>query len=317
VLFYFFDYRRGKEKAEEERKRDQDRKRNLKKAILSALKREIEMNWRYLRNSPSSLVYHPEYYDPTRQIFKVYRDDAIVWALRTVESDVSSDTDLAHSLLAVSQAVQFVNQQIDELMAFRFGSPDQLARASRIVENTPNALANFASDDTSIPVHRRPWFMELARRNWAIVNEGYWYRLLPTLVVARPYLDKALEEIGLEPLEMPNLEKVLDMLAFAATQAASTSGSPLVGFDEAVGRITEETKEENDMTYHVYENWTVHKAKVHFSDCSFCNNGKGIHPDAGTNNGRWLGPFPTLDEALHAAQATGEPVSKCKFCGPQ
>lgn len=70
------------------------------------------------------------------------------------------------------------------------------------------------------------------------------------------------------------------------------------------------------MTYHIYENWTVHKAKVHFSDCSFCNNGKGIHPNAGPNNGRWLGPFATLDEALQAAQATGEPVSKCKFCRP-
>lgn len=70
------------------------------------------------------------------------------------------------------------------------------------------------------------------------------------------------------------------------------------------------------MTYHVYQNWTVHKAKVHFSDCSFCNNAKGIHPDAGPNNGRWLGPFATLYEALQVAQATGEPVSKCRFCRP-
>ena len=118
---------------------------------------------------------------------------------------------------------------------------------------------------------------------------------------------------------MPNLEKVLDMLADAATQAAIASGSPSVGFEEAVGRITGETKEEKEeesMTYHIYQSWTVHKARVHFSDRGFCNNGKGIHPDAGTNNGRWLGPFPTLDEALHAAQATGEPVSKCRFCRP-
>lgn len=71
------------------------------------------------------------------------------------------------------------------------------------------------------------------------------------------------------------------------------------------------------MTYHVYENWTVHKARVHFSDCSFCNDGKGIHPDAGPSNGRWHGPFATLGEALQVAQATGEPVSECKFCRPQ
>lgn len=76
-------------------------------------------------------------------------------------------------------------------------------------------------------------------------------------------------------------------------------------------------RKKTTVTYHVYENWTVHKAKVHFSDCSFCNNGKGIHPDAGSYNGRWHGPFATLHEALQVAQATGEPVSKCKFCRPQ
>jgi len=71
------------------------------------------------------------------------------------------------------------------------------------------------------------------------------------------------------------------------------------------------------MTYHVYENWTVHKARVHFSDCRFCNDGKGIHPNAGPDNGRWHGPFPTLDEALQLARLTGRPASKCKWCRPQ
>jgi len=242
-----------------------------------------------------------------------------MWTLGEVETDILLDYGLAQSLLAVSQAVRFLNQQIDELMAFRFGDPNKLARASLYVSNNPQSPRQFVLDETKIPAKHRAWFRELALRNWAIVNEGYWGRLLFTLVVAQPHLDKALEEIGLEPLEMPNLEKVLDMLADAATQAAIASGSPSVGFEEAVGRITGETKEEKEeesMTYHIYQSWTVHKARVHFSDRGFCNNGKGIHPDAGTNNGRWLGPFPTLDEALHAAQATGEPVSKCRFCRP-
>lgn len=317
VLFYVFDYRRGKAIAEEEKSKERQRKSNLKKAILSALKRELEMNWRYVHNSPSSQVYHAQYYNPTHQTFKVCRDDAIMWTLGQVETDILLDYDLAQSLLAVSQSVRFVNQQIDELMAFRFGDPNKLARASRYVRDNPQSLQEFVLDETKIPAAHRPWFKELALRNWAIVNEGYWYRLLPTLVVVRPYLDKALEEMGLEPLEMPNLEKVLGMLASAATEAAMASGSPSVGFEEVVGRIIEESKEENHMTYHVYENWTVHKAKIHLSDCSFCNNGKGIHPDAGTSNGRWLGPFATLDAALRAAQATGEPISKCKFCRPQ
>jgi len=71
------------------------------------------------------------------------------------------------------------------------------------------------------------------------------------------------------------------------------------------------------MTYHVYQNWTKHKARVHFSHCSYCNNGKGIHPNAGPDNGRWHGPFATLCEALQVAQMTGEPVSACKRCQPQ
>jgi len=73
---------------------------------------------------------------------------------------------------------------------------------------------------------------------------------------------------------------------------------------------------ENTMTYHVYENWMVRKARVHFSDCRWCNHGKGVHPDPSRDRDRWLGPFATLDEALQAAQATREPVSKCKHCRP-
>jgi hypothetical protein len=61
----------------------------------------------------------------------------------------------------------------------------------------------------------------------------------------------------------------------------------------------------------------VHKARVHFSDCPYCNNGKGIHPNASRSYDRWLGPFATLEEALQAAQATREPVSKCKKCRPR
>lgn len=230
VLFYLFDYRRGKSRAEEERKKERESRSILKKAILSALKREIEMNWRYVHNSPPPEVYHANYYDPSRQTFKVCRDDAIMRALSMVESDVLSDPDLAQSLLAVSQAVRFVNQQIDELMAFRFGSPQLLSMASTFAKTNHKVLAEVASDEgkiqTMIPITLRAWFRELSQRNWAIVNEGYWNRLLLTLVVAKPHLDKAVEEIGLEPLEMPDLEKVLGMLASLATQAVSTSGSP-------------------------------------------------------------------------------------------
>ena len=73
------------------------------------------------------------------------------------------------------------------------------------------------------------------------------------------------------------------------------------------------------MTYYVYENWQAegHKARVHFSDCSFCNEGRGIHPGASEENGRWHGPFPALSEALQFARSTRGRVSQCKKCHPE
>ena len=69
--------------------------------------------------------------------------------------------------------------------------------------------------------------------------------------------------------------------------------------------------------YFVYENWTAeHKAVIHHADCKFCNSGKGLHPNAGTRNGKWHGPFASYDQALHAAQGTGRPVRNCKVCKP-
>jgi len=73
------------------------------------------------------------------------------------------------------------------------------------------------------------------------------------------------------------------------------------------------------MKYYVYENWQAegHKAKIHFANCSFCKNGKGIHPNAGEDNGQWHGPFDTFQVAVNAANSTGGRISKCKFCNPK
>lgn len=195
VSFYLYQYWRDKRKVE-----------GLKKAILAALKQEIEMNWRLLHNPPllSPRVNHSEYYDPTRQIFK-YPDDAIGLALSRVESDVLLDPDLAQGLLRVRQAVRFVNQQVDELMAFRFGSPDTLAKASDLFRNNPDCIYKFASDTNKIPKRYRAWFQELALRHWAIVNKGYRERLRPSLLSVQSYLDAALQEVGLSPLKMPEM----------------------------------------------------------------------------------------------------------------
>ena len=73
------------------------------------------------------------------------------------------------------------------------------------------------------------------------------------------------------------------------------------------------------MPYFVYENWVAHghSARVHVSDCSYCNNGQGIHPGASEQHGCWLGPFTAMNEAIFVAEKLGCVVSKCKRCKPK
>ncbi len=68
------------------------------------------------------------------------------------------------------------------------------------------------------------------------------------------------------------------------------------------------------MTYYVYENWTAeHKAVIHRATCGYCKEGQGCHKNPlGERNGRWLGPFRTLDEADRAATATRRFVRRHK-----
>ena len=71
--------------------------------------------------------------------------------------------------------------------------------------------------------------------------------------------------------------------------------------------------------FYVYENWRAHRhrATVHLADCGHCNHGRGKHPNASEDNGRWLGPFGTLHQALNSAQDTGGTVRRCQHCLPQ
>lgn len=72
------------------------------------------------------------------------------------------------------------------------------------------------------------------------------------------------------------------------------------------------------VAYWVYENWTSEqKAIVHAGNCGYCNDGRGRTPNRqGEKNGRWHGPFPTLEEANQAAQATGRPVRQDRCVMP-
>jgi len=74
------------------------------------------------------------------------------------------------------------------------------------------------------------------------------------------------------------------------------------------------------MTYHFYENWTVRpeKAKIHFSECGFCNCRTGTDkPKKDRRNGTWHGAFATFQEAHDAARRTGKKVTTCGHCKPR
>ena len=66
--------------------------------------------------------------------------------------------------------------------------------------------------------------------------------------------------------------------------------------------------------YYGYEDDPTNSAKIHFADCSYCNNGAGVKGTRLSDN-RWHGPFTTLQEAEEVAQRTKKKnISKCKVC---
>jgi hypothetical protein len=71
------------------------------------------------------------------------------------------------------------------------------------------------------------------------------------------------------------------------------------------------------MTFHIYENWHRDRGRVHRSDCSYCNDGKGHQASDSGDNGRWLGPFHDRAVAFRVAEALGRAeMQSCKKCGP-
>jgi len=72
------------------------------------------------------------------------------------------------------------------------------------------------------------------------------------------------------------------------------------------------------LSYYIYENWTVKKARIHKGVCVFCNNGEGIHKNPpGEKNGKWRGPFDLYNSAKKVAQSLRNRIlSDCKICEP-
>ena len=66
------------------------------------------------------------------------------------------------------------------------------------------------------------------------------------------------------------------------------------------------------MAFWIYENWTAEKkAVIHRGECGMCNDGQGFHANPlGEKNGRWHGPFSSLEIAESAAADTQRPVRR-------
>ena len=71
------------------------------------------------------------------------------------------------------------------------------------------------------------------------------------------------------------------------------------------------------MAFYVYENCIIDKAIVHRGECSFCNNGRGIHGRNTSNSSIWHGPFETAGEAWATAKAWNrDRTDVCSRCKP-
>lgn len=71
-----------------------------------------------------------------------------------------------------------------------------------------------------------------------------------------------------------------------------------------------------EMSYYIYENWTHERARIHKSNCGFCNNGAAKQSARSDRNGQWHGPFER-EEAFAKASTLGcGDVRPCPTCDP-
>ena len=69
------------------------------------------------------------------------------------------------------------------------------------------------------------------------------------------------------------------------------------------------------MTYFVYEKTIHKKCRIHRPDCSFCNDGRGVHGGGKTASGEWSGPYQDLAIAEAFANSRGQPDTRaCGMC---
>jgi hypothetical protein len=71
------------------------------------------------------------------------------------------------------------------------------------------------------------------------------------------------------------------------------------------------------MSYYVYDNWTINKARVHRGSCSYCNEGRGIHANPSGRSSRWHGPYDSVPKADQKARSLKREITDhCRSCVP-
>ncbi len=103
---------------------------------------------------------------------------------------------------------------------------------------------------------------------------------------------------------------------FIHAEDESRSAAAAADVEVARGGETESLGSDSEHCW-VYENFVHDYASIHFASCSYCSDGRGVHPDRTDDNSRWLGPFDTTEGAFTAARQTGRAnVRPCGACSP-
>lgn len=71
------------------------------------------------------------------------------------------------------------------------------------------------------------------------------------------------------------------------------------------------------MSFWIYENFGNKRARIHTSECRYCNDGVGVGGDATNDDDEWHGPYATFDEAeTKAASLNQKDTRPCGVCKP-
>ena len=69
-------------------------------------------------------------------------------------------------------------------------------------------------------------------------------------------------------------------------------------------------------TWWVYENLPRRRARIHVAECSFCNDGQGLHYSTAPT-GRWYGPFEVVEAAVEQGlKSRAVDIAGCGVCQP-